>query len=69
MAELYVITGATGNTGGRIAHKLLESGKHVRVTSRSEEKLAELKDKGAETAIGELDDAEFLKKAFIVYIH
>ncbi|MBF2708994.1 NmrA family NAD(P)-binding protein [Flavobacterium soyangense] len=61
---MYVITGATGNTGKIIASTLLEAGKKVRIISRSAEKAKELTDKGAELFIGETSDAEFLKKAF-----
>ena len=61
---MYVITGATGNTGKPIALALLEAGKKVRIISRSAEKAKELTDKGAELFIGETSNAEFLKKAF-----
>jgi len=61
---MYVITGATGNTGKPIALALLEAGKKVRVISRNTEKAKELTDKGAEVFVGETTDVEFLKKAF-----
>ncbi len=61
---MYVITGATGNTGKPIALALLEAGKKVRIISRNAEKAKELTDKGAELFIGDTSDAEFLKKAF-----
>lgn len=61
---MYVITGATGNTGKPIALSLLEAGKKVRIISRNAEKAKELTDKGAELFIGDTSDAEFLKKAF-----
>lgn len=61
---MYVITGATGNTGKIIASALLNSGKKVRIISRSAEKAKELTDKGAELFIGDTTDAELLKKAF-----
>jgi uncharacterized protein YbjT (DUF2867 family) len=61
---MYVITGATGNTGKPIALSLLEAGKKVRIISRNAEKAKELTDKGAELFTGETSDAEFLKKAF-----
>ncbi len=60
---MYVITGATGNTGKPIALSLLEAGKKVRIISRNAEKAKELTDKGAELFIGETSNAEFLKKA------
>ncbi len=61
---MYVVTGATGNTGKRIASALLEAGKQVRIISRSEEKAKELSDMGAELFLGSTDDVELLEKAF-----
>jgi len=61
---MYVITGATGNTGKVIASTLLESGKEVRIIGRDAEKAKELTDKGAELFQGSTDDVELLKKAF-----
>jgi len=61
---MYVITGATGNTGKIIASKLLEAGKKVRIISRNAGKAKELTDKGAELFIGDTGNAELLKKAF-----
>jgi uncharacterized protein YbjT (DUF2867 family) len=61
---MYVITGATGNTGRIVAEKLLARGEKVRAIGRNKEKLAELAAKGAETVSGEATDAAFLTKAF-----
>lgn len=61
---MYAITGATGNTGRHIAAALLDAGKAVRVTSRSADKLAEFTAKGAQSAVGSLEDAGFLEGAF-----
>ena len=61
---MYVITGATGNTGKIIAYKLLEAGKKVRIISRNAGKAKELTDKGAELFIGDSSDPELLKRAF-----
>ena len=61
---MYVITGATGNTGKVIASTLLEAGKQVRIVSRDAEKAKELTNKGAELFQGSSDDVELLKKAF-----
>ena len=61
---MYVITGASGNTGKVIANALLDAGKKVRVLGRDAEKVKELTDKGAEAAIGNLEDIDFLTKAF-----
>lgn len=61
---MYVITGATGNTGKPITLALLNAGKKVRIISRDPEKSKELTDKGAELFLGETSNAELLKKAF-----
>ena len=61
---MYVITGATGNTGKPITLALLEAGKQVRIISRDPAKAKDLTDKGAELFVGETTDAELLKKAF-----
>ena len=61
---MYVIMGASGNTGKPLAMALLNAGKKVRILSRSEEKVKELKAAGAEVMIGDSNDAGFLTKAF-----
>jgi len=61
---MYVITGATGNTGKPITLALLKAGKKVRIISRSAEKAKELTEKGAELFIGDSNNLDVLKKAF-----
>lgn len=61
---MFVITGATGNTGKIIATRLLEAGKSVKLIGRDPEKANDLITKGAEFAKGSLDDVEFLTSAF-----
>jgi uncharacterized protein YbjT (DUF2867 family) len=61
---MYVITGATGNTGGEIARKLLQSGKKVRAIARDKNRLSSLESLGAEIHQGTLDDPNFLTKTF-----
>lgn len=61
---MYVILGATGNTGSVVAKKLLERGEKVRAIGRNKEKLQALAAKGAETVTGEVTDVAFLTKAF-----
>ncbi len=61
---MFVITGATGNIGKRIAEKLLSEGKQVKAIARHQDKLADLRKKGAEIVVGELSDAPLLAKAF-----
>ena len=62
--DIYVITGATGNIGKRLAEKLLEAGKAVRVIGREAAKLSSLVDKGAIAFVGSLEDKAFLTKVF-----
>ncbi len=57
---MYVITGATGNTGNRIAHNLLAAGQPVKALARNPEKLAALAEKGATVVAGDLEDTAFL---------
>ena len=57
---MYVIAGATGNTGGRIASNLLAAGKEVTVVGRSVEKLQTWANAGAKMAAGDLQDVTFM---------
>ncbi len=61
---MYVITGATGNTGKPIAEILLKNGKNVTIISRDADKVKELTEKGAKAAIGDLTDSDFLSETF-----
>ena len=61
---MYVITGATGNTGRIIASTLLDAGQQVRIIARDAEKAKELTEKGAELFKGSTNDVGLLKKAF-----
>ncbi len=61
---MYVITGATGNTGKVVATNLLAKGQKVRVIGRSADRLQPLASKGAEPFVGDLTDAAALSKAF-----
>ena len=61
---MYVITGASGNTGRVIAEKLLAAGKQVKVLGRSAEKLQPLVEKSAVAAVGDMSDQAYLNSAF-----
>lgn len=61
---MYVITGATGNTGKEITEALLKAGKAVTVIGRSAEKLQAFAEQGAKIAVGDLEDSTFLTKTF-----
>lgn len=61
---MYVVTGATGNTGKVIASNLLDAGEKVRIVGRNADKMKELSDRGAEAAIGDLQDPGFVRSCF-----
>ena len=61
---MYVVTGATGNTGHVVASHLLEQKKKVRVIGRSKERLQPLIDRGAEAFVADISDQAALTKAF-----
>ncbi len=61
---MYTIMGATGNVGGKIAEELLTQGKNVRCIGRSAEKMQPLVEKGAQAAVGNVMDVNFLTEAF-----
>ena len=53
---MYVVAGATGRTGRVVADSLLQQGKAVTVIVRSADKGREWQAKGAEVAVGVLED-------------
>ena len=61
---MFAITGATGNTGGVIAEKLLAQGEKVRVIGRDSDRLARFVQKGAEAFPADVTDAAALSRAF-----
>jgi uncharacterized protein YbjT (DUF2867 family) len=61
---MYVITGATGHTGGVAAEKLLATGAKVRVIGRDAKRLERFTKKGAEAVVADMTDAAALAKAF-----
>jgi uncharacterized protein YbjT (DUF2867 family) len=61
---MYVVIGATGNTGRVVASHLLDKKKTVRVIGRSKERLQPLVDRGAEAFVADLSDQAALTKAF-----
>lgn len=61
---MFVVLGATGNTGAVVAETLLGRKQPVRVVVRSDEKGAVWKAKGAEVTVASLDDVSALTKAF-----
>jgi len=61
---MYVILGASGNTGSIIADSLLSKGKKVRVVGRDAGRLQRFVRQGAEAFTGDMSDAAALTKAF-----
>lgn len=60
---MFVVAGVTGNTGKVVAEALLAQKKPVRVIVRDAAKGEPWKQRGAEVAVTELDDAEALTRA------
>jgi uncharacterized protein YbjT (DUF2867 family) len=61
---MYVVLGASGNTGHVVAKNLLARGQKVRVVGRNAAHLQPLAAEGAEIFIGDANDASALTKAF-----
>jgi uncharacterized protein YbjT (DUF2867 family) len=61
---MYVILGATGNTGSVAARRLLERGKKVRVVGRDGKKLAPFASRGADAFPADVLDTDALSRAF-----
>ena len=61
---MFVVAGATGNTGGATAASLLAAGVPVRVLLRDPGQAALWKARGAEVAVGDNADASALARAF-----
>lgn len=60
---MYVVTGATGNTGSVVAKQLLAKGQKVRVIGRNADRLQPLASLGAEPFVADLGDAAALTRA------
>jgi uncharacterized protein YbjT (DUF2867 family) len=61
---MYVVLGATGNTGEPLARCLLAHGKPVRAVGRNAERLRPLAKLGAEPCVADVRDTAALVKAF-----
>ena len=61
---MYVILGATGNTGSVVARRLLDRGKRVRVVGRDNKKLAPFVSRGADAFAADVLDTDALSRAF-----
>ncbi len=61
---MFVVTGASGNTGSVVANTLLDNHKQVRVIARAPEHLQPLTKRGAEAVIADLSETAKLTRAF-----
>ena len=61
---MYVIMGATGNIGSKLANILLDKDEKVKLIGRSAERLKPFVDQGAEAAVGDVSDVGFLTNVF-----
>jgi len=61
---MYVILGATGNTGSVVARRLLDRSKRVRVVGRDNKKLAPFVNRGADAFATNILDTDALSRAF-----
>lgn len=60
---MFVVFGANGRAGGETASALINAGKPVRVVLRRREQAPKWKERGAEIAIGSIDDVESMVTA------
>jgi uncharacterized protein YbjT (DUF2867 family) len=60
---MYVVAGVSGHVGSVVAEKLLAKGQKIKVIVRDAAKGAAWSKKGAEVAVGSLDDQAFLTTA------
>jgi uncharacterized protein YbjT (DUF2867 family) len=60
---MYVVAGVSGNVGSVVARELIANGKSVKVIVRDAKKGVEWSTRGAEVAVGSLDDRAFLTGA------
>jgi uncharacterized protein YbjT (DUF2867 family) len=61
---MYVVTGATGNTGHIVAKNLLANGQKVRAIGRTTDRLQSIVAEGAEPFVADLTNKQALSKAF-----
>jgi uncharacterized protein YbjT (DUF2867 family) len=63
MCSMFVVTGASGNTGKVVAERLLAEGKRVRVLARDRARVSALAQRGVEVVVGSLEDSSSLAEA------
>jgi uncharacterized protein YbjT (DUF2867 family) len=60
----YIITGSIGNISRPIVEGLVKGGNEVSVITSSQERVGEIEKLGAKALVGQVQDVEFLKRAF-----
>jgi uncharacterized protein YbjT (DUF2867 family) len=60
---MILLTGVTGKTGGETAKQLLQKGAKLRAIVRNEAKAADLKAAGVELVVGDVSNADTVKRA------
>lgn len=58
------VVGATGHVGHAVTEELLKKGHKVRAIGHNNERMQQLKSKGAEPCVGDVTDVNFLAKTF-----
>ena len=61
MTEVFVVAGASGRVGYRVAERLLSAGHEVRVVGRNPRSLVRLREQGAQVRVGSFQDHGFVK--------
>ena len=61
MTEVFVVAGASGRVGYRVAERLLSAGHEVRVVGRNPRSLVRLREQGAQVRVGSFQDHGFFK--------
>jgi NAD(P)H dehydrogenase (quinone) len=61
---MYAVVGITGKVGGAIAENLLAQGERIRAIVRNPEKATQWRERGADVAVADVDNADALASAF-----
>lgn len=61
---MYIVLGSTGHVGSEVASALLADGRQVTAVTRSEEKAAAWRARGAEAAVVDVTDVDALRRVF-----
>ncbi len=67
--SLHLVTGATGLIGSHLVRRLIEDGQRVRALVRSHSNVTELREHGLELIVGDLHDADSVRRAMADVSH